>query len=58
MRRDFVPGNWARFLGHFASSAVLFADAAKRLKMVCVLVVGMWLVENVEVNDKAVLVHN
>ena len=44
MRRDFVPGNWARFLGHFASRAVLFSDAAKRLKTVCELVPGMCLV--------------
>ena len=44
MRRDSVPGNWARFFGHFASRPVFFAEKAKRLKMLCVPVVGMWLV--------------
>ena len=44
MRRDFLPGKWSLFFGHFASRAVLFADANKRLRTVCELVEGMRLV--------------
>ena len=45
MRPDFVPGKWAPFFGNFSARAVLFSDAAQRLKTVCVLVVCMWLVK-------------
>ena len=28
MRRDFVPGNWSRFLGHFLAGSAIFGGSA------------------------------